>query len=84
MMIWVKIGGHDLGVFHGMAKKTLRIDLHLDFVRGNIRLELNAFDELWVHVDTVKAGINERFVISNYRKSQQLQRLPALMCEPWL
>ncbi|KAL4783772.1 hypothetical protein BJX76DRAFT_357676 [Aspergillus varians] len=84
MILHVDIGGHDLGVFHGMANQALRIDLHLNFVKGSIKVELNPFDELWVHVDTVKGGQDEGLPIFDCKKSEQVQRLPAHACEAWL
>ncbi|KAL3482051.1 hypothetical protein BJX99DRAFT_253174 [Aspergillus californicus] len=82
-MIEVEIAGHDLGVFHGIANQSLRIDLQLQFVRGSIMLELNAFDELWVHVDTERGEKSERFPMFDCKKSERLQRFPGLVCEPW-
>jgi hypothetical protein len=82
-MVEVKIAGQNLGVFHGIANKRLRINLQLSYVQGHIILELNAFDEFWVHVDTVSGFANERFSIFDCKRSEQLQRIPGLVCEPW-
>jgi hypothetical protein len=82
-MITVQIAGHDLGVFHGMASQTLCIDLHLHFVQGYITLELNAFDELWVHVDTKRGETTERLAFFDCKKSEQVKRVPGIVCESW-
>ncbi|KAL3455974.1 hypothetical protein BJX64DRAFT_294543 [Aspergillus heterothallicus] len=83
-MVAVEIAGQNLGAFHGLANRGIRINLRLHLVQGHIKLELNAFDELWVHIDTVRGVPNEDFLIFDYKKSEQLQRLPGLVCEPWI
>ncbi|KAL2839753.1 hypothetical protein BJY01DRAFT_250353 [Aspergillus pseudoustus] len=83
-MIRVELAGHDLGVFHGMANKALRINLRLQFVHGTVILELNPFDELWLHVDTVRADKKERFSIFDCKKSELLQRCSGVSCETWV
>lgn len=83
-MIAVSIAGHELGMFHGMAKEALRIELELQFVKGVIELELDAFDELWVRVDTVRAEAKERFAMFDCKKEERVKQVPGLLCEPWL
>jgi hypothetical protein len=67
-----------------MANHAMEIDLHLQALKGKITFELNACDELWVHVDTVTCGKNERLSKFNCKRSEQLQRFPGLDCEPWM
>ncbi|KAL3490297.1 hypothetical protein BJX62DRAFT_238276 [Aspergillus germanicus] len=83
-VLGIEICGIDLGVFHGMANQEMQIDLHLQALKGKITVELNAFDELWVHVDTVTCGKNERMSKFNCKRSEQLQRFAGVMCEPWV
>ncbi|KAL2816627.1 hypothetical protein BDW59DRAFT_166272 [Aspergillus cavernicola] len=84
IIIELETCGFDLGVFHGIANQTLRIDIDLHFVKGTVRLELNPFDEIWVHFDTVQGGKDSSFCTSKFKKSMHLHTLPNLACEPWL
>ncbi|CEL06883.1 hypothetical protein ASPCAL10052 [Aspergillus calidoustus] len=83
-ILGIEISGTDLGVFHGMANHAMEIDLHLQALKGKITFELNACDELWVHVDTVACGKNERLSKFNCKRSEQLKRFPGVDSEPWL
>ncbi|KAL3487498.1 hypothetical protein BJX62DRAFT_240988 [Aspergillus germanicus] len=76
-ILGIDISGIDLGVFHGLANQTMKIDLQLQALNGKIIVELNAFDELWVHVDTVSCGMNERLSNFNCKRSEQLTRFAA-------
>lgn len=80
----MSIAGHELGMFHGMAKEVLRIELELQFVKGAIEIELDAFDELWVRVDTVRAEAKERFAMFDCKTEERVKQVPGLLCEPWL
>ncbi|KAL2850681.1 hypothetical protein BJY01DRAFT_245376 [Aspergillus pseudoustus] len=83
-LIELQIYGTNLGTFHGIASNKLQIDLDLHFLTGNVTLELNAFDEIWVHVDIV-GGVNGLYLgKAKCKRSLHVQTLTRLVCEPWV
>ncbi|KAK1141030.1 hypothetical protein N8T08_009603 [Aspergillus melleus] len=83
-MAEIEVCGIHLGVFHGVASQTLQIDLDLQLVCGSLKLEMNAFDEIWVHVDTVSGEKGKTLEALNCKRSVLAQHLQVLPCEPWV
>lgn len=83
-MIEIEVCGIHLGVFHGVASQALQIDLDLQLVVGSLKLEMNAFDEIWVHVDTLPGEKGKAVAALDCKRSVMAQHLEVLPCEPWV
>ncbi|PLB46345.1 hypothetical protein P170DRAFT_477227 [Aspergillus steynii IBT 23096] len=83
-MVEVEVCGIHLGVFHGIASQTLQIDLALQLVVGNLKLEMNAFDDIWVHIDNLPGEKGKAVEALNCKRSVLAQHLQELPCEPWV
>lgn len=54
--IVVDIVGVNLGLFDGNANRGFRINIDLELFKGTIDLDLNPFDEIWLHISPSHNG----------------------------
>lgn len=52
----VDIVGVNLGLFLGNANRGFRININLELFKGSIELDVNPFDEIWLHINPSHNG----------------------------
>lgn len=82
-MLIIEMLGIGLGVFHGVAKDALCIDIDLRLAKGDVVLDVKAFDEIWLHIDTVQREKGDHLCGLNYKTSVHLLDLINIGCQPW-
>ena len=76
----VDISGINLGLFYGKPSSEFRIDIELGVFKGSVEIELNAFDEIWLHIRP--AGNSSKYTAEG--STTHLANLPSLSCAPWV
>jgi hypothetical protein len=71
-------------LFQGPTSCTTLVRICLCILKGRVTVEINPFDELWVHVDTVTSSKNDTASEFNCKRSDLLQLFTRIPCEPWL
>lgn len=86
MEFTLEVYGMSLGIFHGVPNQALKIHLNLRMVKGSVELRLNAFDELWLEIDTENFQVAEngpgKFI--GYKKTHFIRNMPGIRCAPWV
>lgn len=76
----VNISGISLGLFYGRPSGGFRVDIELEIFKGSVEVELDAFDEVWLHIRP--AGNSSKHTAEG--STTHLANLPSLACAPWV
>lgn len=74
------ISGINLGLFYGKPSSGFRVDIELEIFKGSVEVELNAFDEVWLHIRPAEETSKDTAEGS----TTHLANLPSLACAPWV
>lgn len=82
----LEVYGMNLGSFQGVPNQAFQINLNLSMVKGSVELRLNAFDELWLDIDTEIFQVAEsgpgKFI--GYKEARVIRDMPRIRCAPWV